>query len=170
MAICSWSSWSERPSNWSIGCGEEEGEEEGERRDTLKEGKPVVGFWRGQQRFGVDTVFPGGTMYRGCHDLQVKRNGRDNATKWIVPMLTLSNPISSTRTSLQPLAAPIMKLVDMGKNKAQAVERRNFVIKPQWTARSQNISINFILRSERKGSRKIDIFPQCSRRPKGAPE
>ena len=64
MAICSCSSWSERPSNWSIGCGEEEEEEEeeGERRDSPKEGKPVVGFWRGQQRLGVDTLFPVGTM------------------------------------------------------------------------------------------------------------
>ena len=104
MAICSCSSWSERPSNWSIGCGEEEeeettgdilvfkrkrrrkededevgdmeeedaGEEEleaeggdeekGESMDTPKEGKPVDGFWRGQQRFGVDTLFPVGTM------------------------------------------------------------------------------------------------------------
>ena len=41
---------------------EEEEEEEGERRDTPKEGKPVVGFWRGQQRFGVDTFFPEGTI------------------------------------------------------------------------------------------------------------
>ena len=45
-----------------------------------------------------------------------------------------------------------MKLVDKVKNKAQAVERRNLVIEPQWTARSQNISINLILRSEMKGS------------------
>jgi len=56
LAICSCSSWSERPSNWSIGCGEEEEEvadeeeEEGERMDTLKAGKPVVGVWRWQQR------------------------------------------------------------------------------------------------------------------------
>ena len=68
MAICSCSSWSERPSNWSIGCGEEEeeaeveDEEEGEIMDTPKEGKPVVGFWRGQQRFGVDTLLPVGIM------------------------------------------------------------------------------------------------------------
>ena len=55
MAICSCSSWSERPSNWSIGFEEEEEveeEEEGERRDTLKEGKPVFVFLRGQ-RHGV---------------------------------------------------------------------------------------------------------------------
>ena len=71
MAICSCSSWSERPSNWSIGCEEEEedsdkvdikeevedgrtfeeeaaglddGNEKGERRDTPKHGKPVFGF------------------------------------------------------------------------------------------------------------------------------
>ena len=46
--------------------------------------------------------------------------------------------------SLQPLAAPTTKLVDKVKNKAQAVERRNLVMEPQWTARSQNILINFI--------------------------
>ena len=74
----------------------------------------------------------------------MKRNGRDNATKWIVPMLTLSSLISSSRMSLQPLATPTTKLVDMVKNKAQAVERRNLVIEPQWSARSQNILINFI--------------------------
>ena len=69
MAICSCSSWSERPSNWSIGCGEEEEEveedeeevadeekEEGERMDTPKEGKPVVGFWRGQHRNAAISV------------------------------------------------------------------------------------------------------------------
>ena len=55
MASCSCSSWSERLSNWSIGCGEEEEdveeeEEEGERRDTLKEGKFVPGFCSAQQR------------------------------------------------------------------------------------------------------------------------
>ena len=54
LAICSCISWSERPSNWSIGFGDEEDEaedeEEGERRDTPKEGKPVVRFWRGQPR------------------------------------------------------------------------------------------------------------------------
>ena len=54
MAICSFSSWSDKPSNRSIGCGEEEDEakedeeeeeeEEGERRDTPKHGEPVVGF------------------------------------------------------------------------------------------------------------------------------
>ena len=82
----------------------------------------------------------------------MKRIGRDNATKWIVPMLTLSSPISSTRVSLQPLAAPTMKFVDMVKNKAQAVERRNLVIEPQWKARAKNISINLILRSEMKVS------------------
>ena len=67
-------------------------------------------------------------------------------------MLTLSSPISSTRVSLQPLAAPTIKLVAMVKNKVQAVERRKLVIEPQWTARSKNISINLILRSEMKGS------------------
>ena len=72
MAICFCSSWSERPSNWSIGCerrGEDGGtgeikdvgdgdgetcdeedvgldkeEENGERRDTPKLGKPVFGL------------------------------------------------------------------------------------------------------------------------------
>ena len=72
MAICSCSSWSERPSNWSIGCGEEEEdveeedeeeeEEEGERMDTPKEGKPVNEFRRGQQWLGVDTFFPVGII------------------------------------------------------------------------------------------------------------
>ena len=66
-------------------------------------------------------------------------------------MLTLSSLISSTRISLQPLAAPTMKLVDMVKNKAQAVERRNLVMEPQWTARSKNISINLIWK-EMKGN------------------
>ena len=57
MAICSCSSWSERPSNWSIGCGEEEeeaeegDEQEGERIDTPKKGKPVDELWRGQEQF-----------------------------------------------------------------------------------------------------------------------
>ena len=37
-----------------------------------------------------------------------------------------------------------MMLVDKVKNKAQAVERRNLVIEPQWTARSQIISISLI--------------------------
>ena len=53
MAICSCSSWLERPSNWSIGCGEEEEakeEEEGGRRETPKKGKPVLGFCSRQQR------------------------------------------------------------------------------------------------------------------------
>ena len=67
-------------------------------------------------------------------------------------MLTLSNPISSNRKSLQLVAAPAKKLLDVVKNKAQAVERRNLVIKPQWTARSPNISMNLIWRSEMKGS------------------
>ena len=40
----------------------EEEEEEEERMDTLKKGKPVLEFWRGQQRFGVETLFPAGTM------------------------------------------------------------------------------------------------------------
>ena len=132
--------------------------------DTPREGKLVVGFWRGQHWFGVDTFFPGGTMQRGCHDLQVKRIGRDNATDWVLPMLTLSSLISSTRISLQPLAAPTMKLVDMVKNKAQAVERRNLVMEPQWTARSQNISINIILKSEMKGSIKTSSLLGCPKR------
>ena len=65
------------------------------------------------------------------------------------------------------MAAPTIKLVDMVKNKAQAVERRSHVIEPQWTARSQNISISLILRSEMKGNidiYKIDIFHQYSPR------
>ena len=41
-----------------------------------------------------------------------------------------------------------MKLVDKVKNKAQAVERRNLVIVPQWTARSRNISVNLIWKFE----------------------
>ena len=57
--------------------------------------------------------------------------------------------------SLQPLAAPTTKLVDKVKNRVQAVERRSLVIEPQWTARSQNISINLILKSEMKGNIKI---------------
>ena len=44
-----------------------------------------------------------------------------------------------------------MKLVDMVKNKAQAVERRNLVIEPQWTARSKNMWINLIWKSTMKG-------------------
>ena len=69
--------------------------------------------------------------------------------------------------SLQPLAAPTTKLVDKVKNRVQAVERRSLVIEPQWTARSQNISINLILKSEMKGNidiYKIDIFHQYSPR------
>ena len=51
MAICSCSSWSERPSKWRKGWGEvEEEAEKEERRETPKEGNPVFGFWRGQQR------------------------------------------------------------------------------------------------------------------------
>ena len=74
-------------------------------------------------------------------------------------MLTLSSPISSTRMSLQPLTAPTTKLVDKVKNKAQAVKRRNLVIEPQWTARSQIISINLIWKSELKSSlTRINIF------------
>ena len=61
--------------------------------------------------------------------------------------------------SLQPLAAPTTKLVDKVKNKAQAVKRRNLVIEPQWTARSQIISINLIWKSELKSSlTRINIF------------
>ena len=74
-------------------------------------------------------------------------------------MLTLSSPISSTRMSLQPLAAPTTKLVDKVKNKAQAVERRNLVIEPQWTARSQNISINLIWKFEMKDDIKMSSSP-----------
>ena len=48
MAICSCSSWSERPSNWSIGCGAEEEAEEDivwdfKRRWRLKEKRDGVG-------------------------------------------------------------------------------------------------------------------------------
>ena len=66
MAICSCNSWSERPSSCSIVCWEEEKAEEeeveGVRMDTPKKGKPVVGFWRGHKRFGVDTLLPVSTM------------------------------------------------------------------------------------------------------------
>ena len=54
MAICSCSSWSESPSNWRSGCGEEEEdaeekeEEEGERRDTPKKDNLVCWFRRRQ--------------------------------------------------------------------------------------------------------------------------
>ena len=56
MAICSWSSWSERPSNWSRGRGE--AEEEGERKETPNLGKPVCRLWRQQQRdWAIAVVF-----------------------------------------------------------------------------------------------------------------
>ena len=60
MVICSCSSWSERPNKRRRGSGEvedeaEEEEEEGERREMPNEGKPVLGFWRGQQR-DLDSV------------------------------------------------------------------------------------------------------------------
>ena len=78
--MCFCSSLSVRPSNWIIGCGEEEEdivgvfkrkrrrkedededgdieeedagkeEEAGQRWDTPKKGDPVTGLWRGQQR------------------------------------------------------------------------------------------------------------------------
>ena len=72
-------------------------------------------------------------------------------------MLTLSSPISSSRMSLQPLAAPTTKLVDKVKNKAQAVERRNLLIEPQRTARSQNISINLIWKEMKDNMRQCQI-------------
>ena len=45
-----------------------------------------------------------------------------------------------------------MMLLDMVNKKAQAVERRNFVVEPQWTARSHIISINSIWKFEMKGT------------------
>ena len=67
--------------------------------------------------------------------------------------------MSSARMFLQPLAAPTTMLVDKVKNKAQDVERRNFVMDPQWTVRSQSISINLISMSEIKISIKIFSVP-----------
>ena len=67
--------------------------------------------------------------------------------------------MSSARMFLQPLAAPTTMLVDKVKNKAQDAERRNFVMDPQWTVRSQSISINLISMSEIKISIKIFSVP-----------
>ena len=63
MAICSCSSWSERPSNWRRGGEEDNGEdeeeeegrdmEEGERNETPNKGNPVDRLWRRQRAIAV---------------------------------------------------------------------------------------------------------------------